>query len=197
MAKRAKKIKTSNGMEAAVVAIAQGKALDFSPKMFDEAVLLMKMKGLLEIHETSTQAVKAFREDCKVSMVTAYYYYSEAQKLLQVTNPIKVKDINVNILVTLVLEQIHVEKTKSEPNSGHIEKLLSRYQSIIENHMGNDDTIDWDLIKPKTNILQFNPSDFGYPENTNPNELKERALRTLKSIKDKEAKILDIDYETL
>jgi hypothetical protein len=197
MAKRAKKFNTSDGMEAVVVAMAKGKAVDLSPKLFDEAVLLMKMKGLLEIHETSTEAVKAFREDCKVSMVTAYYYYSEAQKLLQVTNPIKVKDININILVNLIVEQIHFEKCKTEPNSGHLDKLFGRYQSIIENHMGNDETLDWDLIKPMQHILKFDPSDFGYDENTKPNELKERALRSIKSIRDKEAKILDIEHETV
>jgi len=197
MEKRAKKIKTSDGMEAAVKAIAKGKAIDFSPKMFDEAMLLMKMKGLLEIYETSTEAVKAFREDCKVSMVTAYYYYSEAQKLLQVTNPIKVKDINVSILISLTLEQLHLEMSKTEPNSGHIEKLLGRYQSQIEKFMGNDETIDWDLIKPKTNILQFKPSQFGFSDDVNPQELKERALRFLKNKRDIEAKILDIDHETI
>ena len=195
--KRAKKLNIQDGLEAVVMTMAKGKTVDLSPKLFDEATLLMKMKGLMDIHETSTQAVKAFREDCKVSMVTAYYYYHQAQKLLQVTNPIKVKDINIEILLCFILESIHDEKSKSEPNTAHLDKLYGRYQSIIEKHMGNDETIDWDLIKPKTNILKFDPSDFGYPKDTNPNELKERALRTLKNIKDKEVNILDIDHETV
>ncbi|MCU0337877.1 MAG: hypothetical protein MUF12_08505 [Sediminibacterium sp.] len=192
-----KKLNTSDGLEAVVKTIAKGKAVELSPKLQQEADMLMEMKKLIAIHKTSTLAVNAFREKFTVSLPTAYQYYHKAVELLQTTNPIKDRDINVNILLTFILEALHNEMGKTKPNNGIVEKLVGRYDNIIEKYMGDSEAIDWDDIKRPPNILQFNPVDFGYANVTNPNELKEKALRWLEQQKAKENKVLDIDFEDL
>lgn len=188
---------TKQGLETVVKDVANGKTVTLSPKLKEDADRTLRMKSLIEIHSNSTKAVKAFREEFHVSIPTAYSFYHKAEKLLQTTNPIKEKDLNVQILITLVLEALHDELSRDDRNNAVVDRLLARYDSIIEKYMGDSNTIDWDTIKPFQNILRFKPSDFGYDDNVNPNELKERALRQIERFKKKAEEVLDVDFEQL